>query len=136
MSSLRTADGVTTGRRWLLMAVVLVAAASVTVGCGKKDPFARQPLEGVITWEGKPIALGAVALEPALAAVDRIAATMPQQLSSTAQDVARRKPSEIEQLNGFIVRRGLALGVPTPVNQTLHALVKLVETGDRPPAVA
>lgn len=69
----------------------------------------------------------ALALEPALAAVDRIAATMPQQLSSTAQDVARRKPSEIDQLNGFVVRRGRALGVPTPVNQTLHALVKLIE---------
>jgi 2-dehydropantoate 2-reductase len=78
----------------------------------------------------------ALALEPALAAVDRIAATMPQQLSSTAQDVARRKPSEIEQLNGFIVRRGQALGVPTPVNQTLYALVKLIEAGYARPAAA
>jgi 2-dehydropantoate 2-reductase len=59
---------------------------------------------------------------------------MPQQLSSTAQDVARRKPSEIEQLNGFVVRRGQALGVPTPVNQTLYALVKLVEAGYARPA--
>jgi 2-dehydropantoate 2-reductase len=77
-----------------------------------------------------------LALEPALAAVDRIATTMPQQFSSTAQDVARRKPSEIEQLNGFVVRRGLALGVPTPVNQTLHALLTLVEAGYPPPAAA
>ena len=60
-----TADGVTAGRRPILMAAVLVAAVSVTGGCGKKDPFARQPLEGMITWEGKPIALGAIALEPA-----------------------------------------------------------------------
>jgi 2-dehydropantoate 2-reductase len=77
-----------------------------------------------------------LALEPALAAVDRIATTMPQQLSSTAQDVARRRPSEIEHLNGFIVRRGLALGVPTPVNQTLHALVKLVESEYARPGAA
>ena len=54
---------------------------------------------------------------------------MPQQLSSTAQDMARRKPSEIDHLNGYIARRGGELGVPTPVNRTLHALVKLVESG-------
>jgi 2-dehydropantoate 2-reductase len=70
-----------------------------------------------------------LASDAAMAAVERIGATMPGQLSSTAQDVARRKPSEIDHLNGFIVRRGRALGVPTPVNQTLHALVKLVESG-------
>lgn len=62
-------------------------------------------------------------------AVTQIAAAMAGQKSSTAQDMARRKPSEIDHLNGFIVRRGLELGVPTPVNQTLHALVKLVEAG-------
>lgn len=59
----------------------------------------------------------------------RIAAGMPQQLSSTAQDMARRKPSEIDHLNGYVARRGRELGVSTPVNGTLHALVKLIESG-------
>ncbi len=62
-----------------------------------------------------------------LAAVYRIADAMPGQLSSTAQDIARGKPSEIDHLNGFVARRGEALGVAVPVNRTLHALVKLVE---------
>jgi 2-dehydropantoate 2-reductase len=53
---------------------------------------------------------------------------MGSQKSSTAQDMARSKPSEIDHLNGFIVRRGEALGVPTPVNQSLFAMVKLVES--------
>ena len=44
-----------------------------------------------------------------------------------AQDVMRGKPSEIDHLNGLVVRRGEALGVPTPVNRTLHVLVKLQE---------
>ena len=39
--------------------------------------------------------------------------------------VGRR--TEIDDLNGFVVRRGRALGVPTPVNETLRALVKFVE---------
>jgi 2-dehydropantoate 2-reductase len=64
----------------------------------------------------------------ALQAVEQISVTMGSQKSSTAQDMARSKPSEIDHLNGFIVRRGQALGVATPVNQALFALVKLVES--------
>jgi 2-dehydropantoate 2-reductase len=75
---------------------------------------------------GVPLALG-----PALEAMARIADAMPGQLSSTAQDMARGKPSEIEHLNGFVARRGAELGVATPVNQALYALVKLVEAGPR-----
>ncbi len=71
----------------------------------------------------------ALTLAPALASMAAIALAMPGQRSSTAQDMARRKPSEIDHLNGFVARRGLELGVATPVNQTLHALVKLVEAG-------
>jgi 2-dehydropantoate 2-reductase len=62
------------------------------------------------------------------AAIRQIAETVPGQYSSTAQDLARGKPSEIDHLNGVIVRRGEALGVATPVNRLLHALVKLLES--------
>ncbi|MBN3853574.1 2-dehydropantoate 2-reductase [Paraburkholderia sp. Ac-20340] len=61
------------------------------------------------------------------AAVSRIAETMQEQYSSTAQDLARGKRSEIDHLNGFVVQRGEALGVATPANRMLHTLVKLVE---------
>jgi 2-dehydropantoate 2-reductase len=66
-------------------------------------------------------------LAPALEAMERIAVAMPAQYSSTAQDLARGKPTEIDHLNGHVARRGAALGIPTPVNRTLHALVKLAE---------
>jgi 2-dehydropantoate 2-reductase len=62
------------------------------------------------------------------AAVRKIAETMPSQYSSTAQDLARGKRSEIDHLNGLIVRRGEALGVATPANRLLHAIVKLIES--------
>ena len=58
----------------------------------------------------------------------KIAEAMPTQYSSTAQDLARGKPTEIEHLNGFVVRRGAALGVPTPANRVLYALVRLLES--------
>ncbi len=67
--------------------------------------------------------------EEMIAATWKLAAAMGQQLSSTAQDLARGKATEIDSLNGFVTERGAALGVPTPVNRTLHALVKLREAG-------
>ena len=56
-----------------------------------------------------------------------LAQTMPGQYSSTAQDLARQKKTEIDHLNGFVVHKGQAHGVPTPVNRVLLALVKLRE---------
>jgi 2-dehydropantoate 2-reductase len=62
------------------------------------------------------------------AAVWGIVETIPQQYSSTAQDILRGKPTEIDYLNGHVVRRGKALGIRTPANQVLWAMVKLIET--------
>ena len=65
------------------------------------------------------------------AAVANLAGSMPLQKSSTAQDLARSKPTEIDFLNGFIVQRGQALDVATPANRVLWALVKLLEAKNR-----
>ena len=65
------------------------------------------------------------------AAVRAIAESMPSQYSSTAQDLARGRASEIDHLYGFVVRRGEALGVPTPANRMLWVLVKLLESRPR-----
>jgi 2-dehydropantoate 2-reductase len=61
------------------------------------------------------------------AVVEQIPVVMPEQISSTAHDVARRQPSEIDYLNGYVVAHAAALGVPAPVNNALHAMVKLIE---------
>ena len=61
----------------------------------------------------------------------KIGEAMPAQISSTAQDIGFGKPTEIDALNGYVARRGEALGVPAPVNRTLHALVKLLELAAR-----
>jgi len=79
-------------------------------------------------------ALGVTVPGDAWEAVQRIARTMPTQFSSTAQDLARGKPSEIDHLNGLILCKGRALGIATPANRLLHALVKLLESRNAPPA--
>jgi 2-dehydropantoate 2-reductase len=63
----------------------------------------------------------------AIAGAFKIATQMAEALSSTAQDMNRGKRTEIDSLNGYISRRGAELGVPTPVNHVLYALVKLAE---------
>jgi 2-dehydropantoate 2-reductase len=57
----------------------------------------------------------------------KLADTMPETRSSTAQDLARGRHTEIDHLNGYIVAEGEQLGIATPVNRTLHALMKLLE---------
>ena len=64
-----------------------------------------------------------------VAQILKIPAAMPNQISSTAQDLARGKPSEIDFLNGYVVRKGAELGIPTPTNQALQVMVKLAERG-------
>jgi 2-dehydropantoate 2-reductase len=51
--------------------------------------------------------------------------SMAGQLSSTAQDVARGRRSEIDFINGYVVRQAQRLGIEAPVNRLLHALVKI-----------
>jgi 2-dehydropantoate 2-reductase len=63
----------------------------------------------------------------ALAGSFKIAEQMSGTRSSTAQDMARRKRTEIDALNGYVARLGAKLGVPTPVNHTLFTLVTLQE---------
>ena len=56
-----------------------------------------------------------------------LAASMPDQLSSTAQDLARGKGSEIDHLNGHIVRTAARLGIAAPANRALLVMVRLLE---------
>jgi 2-dehydropantoate 2-reductase len=63
----------------------------------------------------------------ALAGAYKVAEQMAATRSSTSQDIMRNKKTEIDSLNGFIVRRGKQLNIPVPVNHALFTLVKLAE---------
>jgi 2-dehydropantoate 2-reductase len=53
-----------------------------------------------------------------------------ENLSSLLQDVMKRRRTEIEYLNGDVVRRGAALDVPTPANALVVDLVQRLERGE------
>ena len=44
------------------------------------------------------------------------------------EDILAGKRTEIDFLNGVVVRQGRSYGIPTPVNQLLVNLVKTIET--------
>jgi 2-dehydropantoate 2-reductase len=60
----------------------------------------------------------------ALAAVEAVARRTADNRSSMLQDVLRGAPTEVDDINGAIVRAGEALRLPTPVNRLLWMLVK------------
>lgn len=56
--------------------------------------------------------------DPAARAIQVAAATATNK-SSTLQDILRGAPTELDRINGAVVREGKRLGVPTPVNEQL-----------------
>ena len=97
-----------------------------------RDDDVRHLMEAAVR-EAVAVARAAgIALDEAamIATIWRTADRLAMQHSSTAQDILRGKPTEIDMLNGYVATRGRELGVATPVNRALHALVKLREAGD------
>jgi 2-dehydropantoate 2-reductase len=108
------------------------AIAQRPYGENVPSPGIRQVMDDVVAECKAVAAADGVRLPADLdVAVRRIAETMPTQFSSTAQDLARGKPTEIDYLNGLVMRRGQAHGIPTPVNRALWSLVKLLESKPR-----
>jgi 2-dehydropantoate 2-reductase len=70
------------------------------------------------------VLLSADLAERLLAWTDAAAGAMK---TSTRQDLEAGKRLEVEALNGAVVRKGEAAGVPTPLNFTLYALLKAID---------
>jgi 2-dehydropantoate 2-reductase len=79
--------------------------------------------EAAAVARAKGIAISGDPAERALA-VARATAT---NRSSMLADMERHAPTEVAVINGAIVREGEALGIPTPVNETLLRLVQARE---------
>jgi 2-dehydropantoate 2-reductase len=90
---------------------------------GTKDVIASAVQEAVTVARACGVSMPQDLVEQIL----KIPAAMPNQMSSTAQDLARGKPSEIDFLNGYVVRKGAELDIPTPTNRALQVMVRLVE---------
>jgi 2-dehydropantoate 2-reductase len=59
--------------------------------------------------------------------VESVCKATASNISSMLQDVLNNKRTEIDFINGAITRQGKQMGIPTPVNEVLTALVKTIE---------
>lgn len=56
------------------------------------------------------------------------------QRPSMAQDIQKGRRTEIDEINGFIARKGAEAGCPAPTHEKLAEIVRMVEKGDLAPS--
>src|SRR6266540_4733233 len=107
----------------------LTALLRVPNGALAVVPQARALVEQAVAEAAVVAAARGVRLPDAdpLAHVLAVAQATGVNRSSMLQDVLRGSPTEIATINGAVVREGARLGVPTPVNALLVALVSALD---------
>ena len=91
---------------------------------GTKDIMRLAVFEAVKIAEVKGIKL---IYEDPIEKVESVCKATAGNVSSMLQDVLNKKRTEIDFINGAIVKLGQSLNIPTPVNYTLTNLIKTVE---------
>ena len=122
--------------------IFLVALAGFTgasrlpIGPVWADPEIREQfLEGCREVERVARAEGVAVRADVIDRITTYVAAIPGTMrSSLLIDLSQGKRIEVEALQGSIVRRARAIGVPVPIMSTLYALLKPYAAGQPPPA--
>ncbi|MGE5308296.1 MAG: ketopantoate reductase family protein, partial [Deltaproteobacteria bacterium] len=89
-----------------------------------KDLMRQAVTEGARLAKRKKIKL---IYDDPLAKVEAVCELTSTNVSSMLRDVLRKRRTEVDHINGYIVRQGEELGIPVPVNTVLRDLVKTLE---------
>ena len=116
---------------FLVSLAAFTGAARLPIGPVWEDPFTKaqflagcREIEALARAEGVPVAQDVVdRIGPY---IDNIPGSM---RSSLLIDLQQGKRIEVEALQGTVVRRGAARGVPTPIVSTLYSVLKLHAAG-------
>ena len=101
------------------------------------DLLSNPPARALMGQLASEAAQVAEALEVALPffdpkrSVEEVAQGTAENISSMFQDVLRGAPTEVDAINGAVVRLGVLKGVPTPVNRIICSLVKALPVRDK-----
>jgi 2-dehydropantoate 2-reductase len=96
-----------------------------------RDQFLAAVREVVLVARGEGVPIAPDLLDRIIEYMNALPPATP---SSLLIDLSQGKRIEVEALQGSVVRRSRALGVPTPIMDTLYAVLKPYEEG--PPAPA
>jgi 2-dehydropantoate 2-reductase len=108
----------------------LAALTGLTHGELCDQPALRRTVTALVN-EGKAVAdaLGITLDSDPDELIGRAAVENHDHRPSMLQDAAAHRPTEIDALNGGIVRAGAAAGVPTPLHAAIAALIAGLEAG-------
>ena len=105
-----------------------IRIASEVARVGRALGVVVEPINGIPaeTYErcGEPEAMEQIK-EGLAAGAGELGAGRPSML----QDVMKRRRTEIDHLNGYVVSRGAEVGIDTPANEEVSRLVRLIERG-------
>lgn len=104
----------------------LTAIHRVKNGVLYTDPGLREQMRRICL-EGMEVARRAGIRLPSkdlVAEVERVARDTGENRSSMLQSVERGRPTEIDAINGAILREGRRLGVPCPANQAVYDAIR------------
>ena len=96
-------------------------------------------LERMLGMEPETLARAGEGHRDALAEITQILADGARRRSddqrpSMAQDIAKGRRTETDQINGYVAQRGVEIGVPAPTHARMHEAVKRVERGEAKPS--
>jgi 2-dehydropantoate 2-reductase len=115
----------------------LTAAINTAIGPVGESPYGQELMHRVVeevvtVARKKDIPL---TFEDGFGYVEELRRKAFHHIGSTTGDMQNKKMTEIDAMNGAVVREGRKLGIPTPVNETVTQIVHLLEAtrGDRLP---
>jgi 2-dehydropantoate 2-reductase len=122
-------------RLWVKLFInVGINALTATLGCLNGDllhlPGIRSRMETAVA-EAVTVAKAQDILiqDDPFAATVRVCEKTAKNISSMLQDVRQQRRTEIDAINGAVLKRGLDLGIATPENLRLVDQVKKIEKG-------
>lgn len=115
-------------------AVINAAINPITALCRVKNGMVVENenlwrVAEAVALEGREVMLRMGYDFDAVSEVRKVAEMTAENRSSMLQDVERERRTEIDFINGAIVRKGMELGINCPVNETLLYLIRGVESG-------
>jgi len=112
------------------------AVTRVPVGELRSSPETYDLLrEAMHEVEALAVARGVALADDAIDKTLKFVDGLPEDMTSSMQrDIMEGRPSELEALNGVVVRLGREAGVPTPVNGFIYAVLAPTEARARCPA--
>ena len=94
----------------------------------RSEIFAIAEARGITVKVPKPVLMQKPAPGETVKPGIRPESPMYHHIPSTAQDMRRRTITEIDNLNGYASAEGKRLGIPTPYNDMVTLMVKIIQT--------